>query len=265
MTWGSLLTAWAEWMRAGRTSPETVKLRVYHLTRLAESFDSPEAVTTDELVAWLAAHNWKPNTARSYRASYRAFWAWLVKTGRWTGVSPAHEVPSVKVPRAKARPTPEDAFRQAMRASDPRARLAIALAGVCGLRRGEVARLRREDMEPDLAGWSLRVVGKGGHVRLVPLTDELVGMIRARRPGWLFPAPGGGHLTPAHLAKIVSRELPDGFTMHTLRHRCGTLAYAATKDIRAVQELLGHAKPETTAIYTAASDTSIRAAMMGAA
>lgn len=265
MTWGTLLTAWAEWMRAGRTSPETIRLRVYHLTRLAEAFPAgPDGIDAETLVKWLADHNWKPNTARSYRASYRAFWSWLVKTNRWEGVSPAHEIPTVKVPRAKPRPTPEDAFRQAMRGSTPMIRLAIALAGTGGLRRGEVVRARREDLERDLTGWSLRVVGKGGHVRLVPLTDEIAGMVQACRPGFLFPGPNG-HLTPGHLAKRVSRELPDGYTMHTLRHRCGTEAYRATKDLRAVQELLGHAKPETTAIYTAASDSSIRAAMEGAA
>lgn len=53
--------------------------------------------------------------------------------------------------------------------------------------------------------------------------------------------------------------------MHTLRHRCATVAYAKTRDLRAVQELLGHAKPETTAIYTAVPDDAVRDAMRAAA
>ena len=96
---------------------------------------------------------------------------------------------------------------------------------------------------------------------------ELLGaaIILARPDGYLFPSSHGGHLTPHHLGKLVSACLPDGLTMHTLRHRCATLAYAATGDLRAVQELLGHAKPETTARYTAVSDAAVRRAMEAAA
>lgn len=48
-------------------------------------------------------------------------------------------------------------------------------------------------------------------------------------------------------------------------HMSRTLAYQGSKDLRAVQELAGHAKPETTAVYTLIPDASIRAAMMHAA
>lgn len=127
------------------------------------------------------------------------------------------------------------------------------------------ARCRREDAERDLLGWALRVRGKGGHERLVPMPDYVAVEVLARPAGWLFPSPRGGHLTPHHLAKMVARWLPADYTMHTLRHRCGTVAYAATHDLRAVQELLGHAKPETTAIYTEVPGQAIRAAVEGAA
>lgn len=126
---------------------------------------------------------------------------------------------------------------------------------------GELARVRREDVETDLVGWSLRVTGKGGHVRMVPLPEDLSALIRNRPPGWVFPSSHGGHLTPHHLGKLITRWLPGDLTTHTLRHRCGTVAYAATRDLRAVQELLGHAKPETTAIYTAVPDGAVRAAV----
>ncbi len=218
----------------------------------------------EPLVSWLAGHDWKPNTRKAYRSSLRAFWSWLMATGRAKD-SPAHQLPPVRIPRPKPRPAPEDAYRAALRVNDERARLAIMLAGMCGLRRGEIAKVRREDLEQDLIAWSLRVVGKGGHVRLVPLPDELAAEIRRRDPGWLFPSTQGGHLTPHHLGKIISRNLPGELTTHTLRHRCATVAYAGSRDIRAVQELLGHAKPETTAAYTAVPDRSVRRAMMLAA
>lgn len=265
--WEREIASWCDYMKTAGLPDTTIKQRVYHVGRVArEVGGTPAALTLDKLTRWLADKTWAPNTRRSYRSSLRAFYGWAMATGRVTH-SPAHLLPSVKIPRARPRPTPEHVFRVALRSSDERAKLAIPLAGICGLRRGELARMRRDHLEPDLLGWTLRVIGKGGHVRLVPLPDELARAIQSRPEGWLFPSSHGGHLTPHHLGKIISRELQaiqEGLTTHTLRHRCGTVAYAVSKDLRAVQELLGHAKPETTAIYTEVPAQSIRDAMMGA-
>ena len=259
------MTSWRGWMLASSTPDSTVGLRLYHLARLARAVpEGPAAVTLDQLTAFLASSGWQPNTRRSWRGSVRAFYSWALAAGV-VAESPALLLPPVRVPRGRPRPTPEEAFRDALVVADERVRLALLLAGVHGLRRGEVSRLRREDVAKDLLGWSLRVTGKGGHVRLVPLTEDVAAEIRRRPVGWLFPSPrGGGHLTPHHLGKLVSARLPEGYTMHTLRHRCGTVAYAATRDLRAVQELLGHARPETTALYTAVPDGAIRSAVLAA-
>lgn len=251
-------------MQAAGVPATTEQMRRYHVLRAGRALGgTPAGVDLDALVEWFASQEWAPNTRRAYRASLRAFYGWAMATGL-ASHSPAHLLPPVPIPRAKPRPTPEKVFRLAMRSADARVRVAIMLAGICGLRRTEVAQARREDVEDDLVGQSLRVKGKGGHVRLVPLPDELASVIRAAPPGWLFPSPHGGHLTPHHLGKLVSAALGDGLTMHTLRHRCGTVTYGATKDLRAVQELLGHAKPETTAIYTEVPTSAIRAAVEAA-
>lgn len=243
--------------------PTTVALRTYHLRRVAaEVSATPRTLTVAELERWLAGQRWAPNTRRAYRASLRAFYSWAMASGV-VDSSPAHLLPPVKVPRAVPRPTPETLFRAALKNADDRSRLALMLAGVCGLRRGELARARREDVEADLEGFSLRVIGKGGHERLVPMPAELAAFVASRPAGWLFPSPHGGHLTPHHLGKIVSANLPEGWTTHTLRHRCGTRAYAATKDLLEVQTLLGHAKPETTAIYVQVPMTGVRAWQAG--
>lgn len=263
--WEDLLANWSAYLIAAGQPSTTVGLRTYHLRRLAAAFPGgPDAVTFETLVEWLGSHGWKQSTRRSYRSSLRAFWGWAMASGRVVD-SPAHLLPPVKVPRAVARPLPENAWRDALLITDRRAWLAIALAGMCGLRRGELARVRTEHVFADLDGWSLRVIGKGGHERNVPLPDDLAAAIRFANPGWLFPSSHGGHLTPHHLGKVISRHLPEGWTTHNLRHRCGTVAYAATRDLRAVQELLGHAKPETTAMYTAVPNASVRAAMRAAA
>lgn len=69
---------------------------------------------------------------------------------------------------------------------------------------------------------------------------------------------------PAHVGKLISRTLPAGWTTHTLRHRFASQAYAVDRDIRAVQELLGHASVVTTQIYTAIPDNARRRAAAGA-
>jgi len=265
MSWGDALAQWEAYQRAAGAAESTLQQRIYHVGRVArEVGGTPSRLTLDELVTWLGSKDWSPNTRRSYRASLRVFYTWAMATGR-VGDSPAHLLPSVRIPRPQPRPAPEIAYREALMRADDRGRLAIMLAAQCGLRRTEIAQARTSDMEPDLLGMSLRVVGKGGHVRLVPLPDDLARLIATRPDGWLFPSSHGGHLTPHHLGKIVSRYLPGNLTTHTLRHRCATVSYAATRDLRAVQELLGHAKPETTAIYTAVPDGAVRAAMSAAA
>lgn len=76
---------------------------------------------------------------------------------------------------------PEAAYEVAARVAPAEMLIAILLAGNCGLRRGEIARARREDLQRDLVGWSLVVVGKGGHVRHVPVPDELADLMPAER------------------------------------------------------------------------------------
>lgn len=251
-------------MRAAGRPASTIDLRIYHLTRLAhDSHASPLELSVDDLAAWLALHDWAPETRRAYRSSLRGYFGWLQARGRRLD-SPAHLLPPVTVPRAKPRPTPEIIYREALGKAGTRERRMVALAGMCGLRRGEIARVRREDLVEDLVGRSLRVTGKGGHVRLVPVPDWLGVELSRMSPGWVFPSPSGGHLTPHHVGVLVSRLLPKGWTCHTLRHRCATTAYRATMDIASVQELLGHSKLETTRAYVLPPDGGVRAAVMAA-
>jgi integrase/recombinase XerC len=82
--------------------------------------------------------------------------------------------------------------------------------------------------------------------------------------GWLFPTGFGGHLTPDCVGRLVARALPDGYAMHTLRHRFATRAYRGTHNLRAVQVLLGHESIATTERYLAVDDSEMRAAMVAA-
>lgn len=262
------LDEWARWMRASSRSEETIKLRHWHVRNALSGLRAtrdPWSVTEDELVSWLAVQSWAPSTRRSYRSSLRMFYGWGRDRGL-VAVSPAHALPPVLQPRSRPRPLPEAAYEVAARVAPAEMLIAILLAGNCGLRRGEIARARREDLQRDLVGWSLVVVGKGGHVRHVPVPDELADLIVARPAGWLFPSTRrpGHPVTAGCMGKWISAWLPGDWTTHSLRHRCATVALDQTRDIRAVQELLGHASVATTQLYTLVDDDRVRAAVAAA-
>ena len=242
-----------------------------HLLRLAAAAADPWEVTTEQLEAWLSNPDWSPTTKHTARAHIRAFYKWAVTYERIPR-SPAEPLPPVHVPRGVPRPTPGAVIEAAIAAADDRARLALMLAAFAGLRRAEIAGLGLQDVTRS----HLIVTGKGGHQRMVPidphglLASELGAALErcrvtgASRQGYLFPSSHGGHLTPAYLGSLVAAALPGRWTVHTLRHWFATEAYRATRDLRAVQDLLGHSRPETTSLYTAVPDDSLLAAVRGA-
>lgn len=123
----------------------------------------------------------------------------------------------------------------------------------------EIARVHSDDVVADSAGHSLIVRGKGDKQRIVPLPDDLAGIIMDAR-GYLFPGRFGGHVEESYIGDHISRLLPDGWAAHTLRHRFATTAYAATHDLFVVAELLGHESVETTEHYVAMPDGRLREA-----
>lgn len=264
--WASHIDAWCLSLRTAGRPETTIGLRRYHLTRLAGVFGgSPWDVTCDDLTAWLGGQRWRPETRRSWRASLRGFYGWAVETGR-ASRNPVAALQPVKPSQPRPHPTPEDMWREALAKADPRALLMIRLAGLCGLRRGEVAQVHARDLERDLTGWSLLVHGKGARERLVPLPDALAAELRlACGAGYAFPGAINGHLSPARVGRIVSRLLPDGWSMHSLRHRFGTRAYAVDHDLLVVQALLGHASPVTTRVYVEIPNAALRRTVLAAA
>lgn len=284
--WATELVFFTTWLRAAGRTAQTIRLRRYWVARLAQELEStdPYAVTADELIDWLAFGDWKPETRKSARASVVAFYRWAVEAERIKPRrNPARKLPKVTVPAGLPRPAPDSRLKRALWAANDRERLMIKLAAYAGLRRGEIARVHPDDVDWQRA--MLRVEGKGGKVRHVPLVDELLAELgdeltrrrhgscgsgwrytrHVRVDGCFFPGRDGGPVSPCVVGKVLSRLLGGSWTGHTLRHRFATEAHAADHDLRAVQELLGHSKPETTARYTLVSDDAKRRAVTAAA
>ncbi|MGD7734121.1 tyrosine-type recombinase/integrase [Propionibacteriaceae bacterium G57] len=266
MHWNPLIEQWLAALRAAGRPPSTLELRRHQLGRFARDHRAgPASVTADDVAEWVGRESWALETRRSHRAALSTFYGWAVRTGRLehdptAGLLPA--MPAHHLPR----PAAEDVVADALATTrDERVRMMVALAAHAGLRRAEVAAARREDMVEGMGGWVLRVHGKGGRWRLVPLPGWLADVIRRRPPGWLFPGNDAGHLSPAWTGRLMGRVLPAGVTPHQLRHRYASRVYAGSRDLLATQQLLGHARPETTRGYVALSDESLRAAANHAA
>ena len=131
-----------------------------------------------------------------------------------------------------------------------------------GLRISEALSLKPKDL---VAGDAITVTGKGNKTRMVPVLPQVAKLIAdyvALCPldlppdSALFVGARGGPLTPriVQLAMAILRGalgLPDTATPHALRHSFATHLLARGGDLRAIQELLGHASLSTTQIYTA--------------
>jgi integrase len=261
--WAEAIESWRVAMNAMRLSPQTIDLRAYHLRRLARArlASSPWAVERGQLLDWTGRHEWRRETARAVRSSLRRFWAWGVFTGRTTE-NIADVLPMVKPEQPQPRPASPKAVSGALADADERVALMIRLANELGMRRGEVAQVHPgNDLIEDVAGWAIVVHGKGARKRVLPLPNHLARALRAAPPGYLFPSPAGGHLSPHWIGTLVSRALADGTTMHQLRHLCATELHEETRDLRLVQSLLGHASVATTQRYVAVDDGKVREAV----
>lgn len=258
--WRNSIEGWTDTLRAAGLSAQTIKSRRYKMVHLAALLmpSGPEDVTTEQIVQTFARQQWKPETRKAYRNTISSFFRWLHKSGRRSD-DPSLDVPRVKKPHAHPRPCPDRYIAAAMEMATTSERLMIRLGAECGLRRGEIARVHSDDVVADNAGRSLIVRGKGDKQRIVPLPDDLAGIIMDAR-GYLFPGRFGGHVEESYIGDHISRLLPDGYAAHTLRHRFATTAYAATHDLFVVAELLGHESVETTEHYVAMPDGRLREA-----
>lgn len=239
----------------------------------AAGVDQVAGLTQSDLRAYMAHERGRGVAARSLARALSAikqFIRWLAaKHGFDTTVVLSARCP--KYQRKLPRPLSVSAARDVLEAvrdqgQEPwvtaRDTAVITLMYGCGLRVSEALSLTpRDAATADL----LRIMGKGGKERIVPVLPAAARAIAtymrqcphdlsADTP--LFRGVRGGPLSRREVAKVMERArlslgLPATATPHALRHSFATHLLNAGGDLRAIQELLGHASLQSTQVYTA--------------
>ncbi len=286
--WDALIDEYAAHLTRDRgLSPHTVRAYVTDLGSLAVLAPEPERVTLAHLRRWLAVMADEGKTASTLQrrvACARGFFAWAAREG-FVPTDPASRLQAPKRTRRLPKVLPTQTVTDVMdaaaarQAEDDDAIAARDLAVVellysSGLRVSELCGLGLHDV--DLAAGTVRVRGKGGKERVVPLGDPAAAAIRAwlaRRPEVLRPdspplvflGARGGALDPRVARRVVhaaTAAAGEGSEIgpHGLRHAMATHLLDGGADLRSVQEMLGHASVATTQIYTHVSSERMREA-----
>ena len=229
---------------------------------------SPEALWG--FIGAEAAGGVSPRTAARRLAAIRRFYRHLAREGVVTS-NPAAALEAPRLPRTLPHALSEsdvEALLAAPDVSEPRGlrdRAMLELLYATGLRVSELVGLRVDQL--NLRAGLVRVTGKGGRERIVPLGEEArhwlerylsevrPGMLAGRRLDTLFPSPRRAAITRQAFWSLIRRYaaaagLAADISPHQLRHAFATHLLDHGADLRAVQMLLGHRDVTTTQIYT---------------
>jgi len=256
-------------------SADVMGFMAFMTTHLGGNFgiNALKDLTVRDMRAWMAHERSRGVSARSLARSLSAtksFFRWLAKR---EGFEPT-AVLSTRAPKFKnklPRPLSETAAREmidtvSVQSVEPwigaRDEAVVTLLYGCGLRISEALSLTTDCLPlPE----TLLIRGKGGKERMVPVlpvartaTETYVRLcphdLTPSTP--LFRGARGGPLNPRLIARVMERArhqmgLPASATPHAMRHSFATHLLGAGGDLRAIQELLGHAQLSTTQAYTA--------------
>jgi integrase/recombinase XerC len=284
--WEAALAGFARFLRGERGfSEHTQRAYLSDVRQLAEDVrrKPPARITPDDVRAFLAAQHRSraPTTLGRRLASLRTFFKWLVREGV-READPTLGLPTPRAPRPLPRPIAVDdvtalldAPRGAADAGSPNALRDQALFELmygAGLRVGEIVALDVRDL--DLVRGEVRVWGKGGKERVVPLPKAARSALHAyldvrNAPGVLAEplftrrtaAEAGvkpSRLSDRDARRLLARRARAAGLLgrvhpHRMRHSYATHLLDMGADLRSIQELLGHASLSTTQRYTAVS------------
>ena len=211
-------------------------------------------------------------------AAIRSFYGHMVERGT-LDQNPADLVPSPRRPRGLPRALRADEVARlldripARTPLERRDRALFELAYSCGLRCEEIVNLDLDSVDFDAE--ELRVLGKGSKTRLVPIGEPAQAalerylatarppLVQDRSETALFISKSGRRLSASDVRRrlrlwLGTASLAGGISPHVLRHSFATHLLEGGADLRAIQELLGHASLSTTQLYTRVESGRLR-------
>ena len=292
-TLASQIDRWFTWLQERNYSTKTVEARKWSLRTFltwAEERDlhRPGQITKPILESyqrWLYRYrkaNGKPlgiTTQRARLGAIQNFFQWLCKNNQLT----ANPAADLELPRKPAKILPRaltiaqvDEILNIPDITDPlgiRDRAILELFYSTGIRRSEITRIDIEDLDQERAVMTIR--GKGNKGRIVPVGQRALNWLQKylelTRPllhinqneHALFLTGYGERFSPGSIGNWVKRTMEKADinqlgSCHLLRHSCATHMLENGADIRFIQQLLGHARLDTTQIYTQVSIIALR-------
>ena len=206
---------------------------------------------TDYLSFLTRGREYRATTLNRILSSLSSFYRFLTMQDIIT----ANPVPRIDRPRVKDTELRYLKHSQVLRLirsiPEPRDRLIFRIIYATGVRVSELCSMNVEDIDTD--DQMIRVRGKGGKIRMVFVDpDTLMGieeLIGDRLSGPLLTGQQGNHLSPRTVQHLFRKYAPDGITPHKIRHSYASELYRRSRNLRVVQENLGHASIKTTEVY----------------
>lgn len=281
LTRGLIETYVRERSRLGELSPASASVTRWALHSLRSFVGEIEldAITRGDLERWLSAKDRRPSSIKSMLTKVRPFFAWLVEHDQMAR-NPAEPIRAPRIAEGLPRVLESLEVAKVLAACpDARAQTIVVLLVQCGLRIGEVARMRVDDIDRRRAIALVR--GKGGRgevTRSVPLPDEALEALSrypgSRRTGPVIASyqPPYGPVSAHWLGKLVAQwmtdagvkhEARDGRSAHAFRHTTAQDLVDAGEHPRMVQTLLGHRSIRSTEIYWRRDPPGMREALEG--
>jgi integrase/recombinase XerC len=209
------------------------------------------ALVTDFFSYITERRDYKPKTLHRMISTLSSFYRYLYTQG----VVVANPMLGVERPRIKNQELKYLKHSQVIRLirsiEDKRNRLIVRLIYATGVRVSELCAINVEDI--DFEEQTIRVKGKGDKIRTVFVDEETLKdideFIGNKIEGPLFVGQQGNHISPRTVQHIFKENAPDGITPHKIRHSYASELYRRSKNLRVVQENLGHSSIKTTEIY----------------
>ena len=257
-----LIEEWVLWQLSSRRSLKTVTERARVIQQfLTEISIGPLTVQAIDIVRWTAGHDeWSLSTAATYHSYLSSWHKWLCLTDHRDD-NPMRKLSSPRRPERSPRPVADDGLVKLLTMRmHHRTRVMVMLASLAGMRVGEIAKVKGEDI--DLGRGRIFVIGKGAKRAWIPLHPLLVD-VAATMPdrGWWFPGNSrrpGEHIHGKSVSDIIGQAMRRSRvvgTPHSLRHWYATTLLSDGADLRTVQELLRHTSIQTTQCYTQVPDS----------